>query len=223
MSTMWIPQPKVIEGKEEVYRNITDKILNIYQTDEVVVDDSNNNPEIQKLVEQLSTITVTPYETLNIPVIGEDQTANAYFLQKSREVYPKQFNPKEIIEKMSGHHAIGMAQDTDGISVYRPEDEQVYVFDAGLMVSYLTVVGPGILLESGFNKTAEQSIDFGERLQTIANGFISEHNVEFLRDQQERPNEDSKDGHKMVHYLLAASSWLIFWGSNGHGIEVKAD
>ena len=223
MSTIWIPQPKVIEGKEEAYNGLTDKILDIYQTNEVLVDDSNSTPEVQQLLEQRSAITISPYQTLNIPEIGQDKAANEYFLQKFKEVYSKKFDPEEVLKMASGHHAIGMIQEKDGISVYRPQDEEIYAFDTDLMVNCLPLIGPGILLSTAFDKTAEQAKDFGEQLQAITDDLISKHNIGYLKEQKEKPKEDAKDGHKMVHYLLAASSWLIFWGSHGHGIDVIAD
>jgi len=221
MSTIWIPQPKVIEGKEEEYNNLTDKILDFYQTDEIVVDESNSNPEVQQLLDLRSAITISPYQTLNIPEIGQDKAANEYFLQKFKEVYPKKFDPEEVLEKASGHHAIGMVMDTDGISVYRPQDGEIYEFDTDLMVNCLPLIGPEILLSSAFNKTAEQAKDFGKQLKAITDDLISKHNIGFLKEQKEKPEEDAKDGHKMVHYLLAASSWLMFWGSHGHEIYIK--
>jgi len=223
MSTIWIPQPKVIKGKEEEYTSLTNKILDIYQTDEVVVDDSNSNPEVKQLLEQRSAITISPYQTLNIPEIGQNEAANEYFLQKFKEVYPKKFDPEEVLEKASGHYAIGMVMDAGGISVYRPQDGEIIDFDTDLLVNCLPLIGPEILLSSAFDKTAEQAKEFGEQLKAITDDLISKHNIGYLRDQKEKPNEDAKDGHKMVHYLLAASSWLVFWGSNGHGIEAKAD
>ena len=223
MSTIWIPQPKVIEGKEEEYSTLTDKILDFYQTDKVVVDDSNSNPEVEQLLEQRSAITIFPYQTLNIPEIGQDKAANEYFLQKFKEVYPKKFDSEEVLEMASGHYAIGMVMDTDGISVYRPQDGEICEFDTDLMVNCLPLIGPEILLSTAFNKTAEQAKDFGEKLKAITDDLFSKHNIGYLSDQKEKPNEDAKEGHKMVHYLLAASSWLIFWGSNGHGIDVNVD
>jgi len=223
MSTIWIPQPKAIEGKEKEYNNITNKILDIYQSDEVVVDESNSNPEVKQLLEQRSAITLSPYQTLNIPEIGQDEAANEYFLQKFKGVYPKKFDPKEALEMASGHHAIGMIQDTDGISVYRPKDGEIIDFDTDPMVNCLPLIGPEMLLSSSFNKTAEQAKEFGEQLQAITDDLISKHNIGYLKEQKEKPKEDAKDGHKMVHYLLAASSWLIFWGSHGHWIVVKTD
>lgn len=223
MSTIWIPQPKVIKGKEEEYSTLTDKILDIYQTDEVLVDDSNSTPEVEKLLEQRAAITIFPYQTLNIPEIGQDKAANEYFLQKFKEVFPKKFDSEEILEKASGLHAIGMVQDSDGISVYRPKDGEIIDFDTDLMVNCLPLIGPGILLSTAFNKTAEQAKDFGEQLKAIADDLISKHNIGYLREQKKKPKEDAKEGHKMIHYLLAASSWLIFWGSHGHGIDVQTD
>jgi len=89
---------------------------------------------------------------LNIPEIGEDKVANEYFLQKFKEVYPKKFDSEEVLEKASGHLAIGMVMYTDGISVYRPQDGEICEFDTDLMVNCLPLIGPEILLSTAFNK-----------------------------------------------------------------------
>jgi hypothetical protein len=219
---IWTPQPKVIEGKKDTYDALTSKILDIYQTDEKLIEESSTDPQIQQIAKQLSEITISPYQTLNIPVIGKDQSASEYFLQKFKEIYKKEYNSEAVIEKVSGHHAIGMAQESDGISVYRPADGEIYEFDASFMVDCLPWIGAGILLETVFNKAPDQAVDYGNRIKSIADSLIMEHKIEYLLNHRNKLPDNTKEGYKMIHFLLSASSWLLFWGSHGHEINTKS-
>jgi hypothetical protein len=225
MSFTWTPIPKPAEGREDIFNGIAGKILGFFGDEKAVeISYKDAAPLVRRLLDELAAVSVSPYQTLDIPVIGEDPAATQYYLEKFAEAYKQPFNPDKVVAQVAGAYATGMITGCDGISrVYGLKDGEAYDFDASEMTDCILIMNPFVNLESAFDKTAEEAIAYGKKLRAIADALIAEHHLEYLRETEEKPGADVKRGRQLVHFLLAASAWLIFWGSHGHGIRTKME
>jgi hypothetical protein len=73
--------------------------------------------------------------------------------------------------------------------------------------------------EAWDTKLAEATLDYGQRLMTVADRIANENNLQFLKDQRLPPEKDEGSIESKLHIVYSLAKWLIFYGKNGHGYE----
>jgi hypothetical protein len=106
-----------------------------------------------------------------------------------------------------------------GIPVYIAYQQDENVFGGQFMQDCVDLIGEDLVNEAWDTKLAEATLDYGQRLMTVADRIANENNLQFLKDQRLPPDIDESSIESKLHIVYSLAKWLIFYGKNGHGYE----
>ena len=175
-------------------------------------------PTKEELLQEWFANQIQSYETLKAPKVGTDKIANDWIKQKYEES-EKEISETEFIEQHNGFYVIELSEDKDGVPTYISLGQDENVFRGQFLVDCTEIIGEDLVAEAWNTKNAEETLDYGNRLMTIATKIAREKNLEYLSEQRIPPDLDETNIESKLHILFSLSKWLIFYGKNGHGYE----
>ena len=125
----------------------------------------------------------------------------------------------DFLKEHLGYYVIELAQELDGIPVYRAMGQDENVFRAQFLEDCKDLLGEKLLNEAWCSKLSDETLKYGRQLMQIADKFATENNLQYLKEQRMPPDSDEESNESKIHILYAAAKWLIFYGENGHGFE----
>ena len=134
-------------------------------------------------------ISTTPYETLNAPRVGFDTKATEWAKQNFENRTDKALH------------------------------DEAHVFRGKFLDDCEKIMGPELYNEAYSSKLAEEAIDYGNRILSLANTYAKENNLEHLRNVRNPPDADEFSPESLVHILYSSAKWVKWWGERGHGYE----
>jgi hypothetical protein len=175
-------------------------------------------PTKEELLEEWFANQIQSYETLKAPKVGIDKSANDWIKQKYEES-EKEVSENEFIEQHNGFYVIELSEEKDGVPPYISLGQDENVFRGQFLVECTELIGEDLVAEAWNTKNAEETLDYGNRLMTIATKIAKEKNLEYLCEQRIPPDLDETNIESKLHILFSLSKWLIYYGKNGHGYE----
>jgi hypothetical protein len=175
-------------------------------------------PTREELLEEWYEIQIPTYETIKAPRVGYDKSADEWIKSKYDELEQKP--PfEEFLNENNGYYVIELAQEQDGVPLYRSLGQDENVFRGEFLRDCLDIFGEDLVSEAWGSKLADDALDYGNRLMNAADIVAKEYNLEYLRSQRQIPDTDEDTIESKLHIAYSLAKWLIFYGQNGHGYE----
>ncbi|MCP4242366.1 MAG: hypothetical protein GY772_17565 [bacterium] len=167
----------------------------------------------------LDSLTVCPWSTLGVPVVGRDPKADAWVRRNFSDVEPSQFRgsfasaeealsaldgePLRSAEMVPEENKVGLGMVT-GISVGATSFR-------GKVLGFIPWLPRRFADEAYLDHDAPGLADYGARLMEVAKDFSARVRRSGGDPHCERSNEQ-------VLRLTAAARWCLYWGVRGHGM-----
>lgn len=162
---------------------------------------------------------IKSYVTIKAPRVGYDKTANTWIKERYKNTN-RELSEEEYIAKYHGFFVIELAEEKDGISVYRSMGQDENVFRGQFLTDCLDLIGKDLVGEAWSTKFADETLYYGNRLMNVGLKIAKENNLEYLKDKRFPPeNAKEKSIESNLHIIFSLAKWLIFYGKNGHGYE----
>jgi alpha-L-fucosidase len=220
MGLDWRPMGKPKAGFEERFKQIF-LILTDKEKQEIGFLDKLKGKKVKSKDELLAEwfeISDKTYETIKAPRVGRDKIADDWINEKYQET-DKSISREEFIKEYEGYFVIELAEELDGVPVYIAMGQDENVFRGQFLKDCEDLIGEDLLNEGWGTKFADETLEYGKQLMTIADKVASENNILYLKEQRIPPDTDEESLESKIHILYAAAKWLIFYGKNGHGFE----
>jgi hypothetical protein len=174
---------------------------------------------IEQLRKRFFEITISPYVTLNAPIVGDDIEATKWAESKFESRIDKSKTFEQFMESMKGFYAVDLVPENDGIPVYIAMHDECHIFRGQFLRDCEDIIGKDLYEEAYISKLSQETVDFGNRLMKVADEYSKKHNCEYLKAQRIIPDFDEDKPETKAHILFSAAKWLIWWGELGHGFE----
>jgi alpha-L-fucosidase len=220
MGLDWRPMGKPKAGFEERFKQIF-LILTDKEKQEIGFLDKLKGKKVKSKDELLAEwfeISDKTYETIKAPRVGRDKIADDWINEKYQET-DKSISREEFIKEYEDYYVIELAEELDGVPVYIAMGQDENVFRGQFLKDCEDLIGEDLLNEGWGTKFADETLEYGKQLMTIADKVASENNILYLKEQRIPPDTDEESLESKIHILYAAAKWLIFYGKNGHGFE----
>ncbi len=175
-------------------------------------------PTKDELIQEWFQNQIPTYETIKAPMVGRDPEAEEWLKEKYKEL-EKQSSYDEFLKEHQGFYVIPLAKEQDGVPCYFALGQDENVFRGQFIVDCVDIIGNDLANEAWETKLAEDALDYGNRLLTVANKTAKENKLEYLKDQRTPPDMDEETLESKLHIVYSLAKWLIFYGKNGHGYE----
>ena len=161
---------------------------------------------------------IPTYETIKAPRVGRDKEADEWIRGKYNELEQKP-PLEQFLQEHDGYYVIELAKEQDGVPVYIAMGQDENVFRGQFLQDCIDLIGEDLVNEAWETKLANETLDYGNRLMTVADKLAKEHNLEYLKMQRLPPHSDDDTIESKLHIIYSLAKWLIFYGKNGHGYE----
>jgi hypothetical protein len=175
-------------------------------------------PTKEELLQEWFANQIQTYETVKAPRVGRDKEADDWIRAKYEELEQKP-PLKKFLKEYDGYYVIELAKEQDGVPVYIAIGQDENVFRGQFLQDCIDLIGEDLVNEAWETKQAEDALDYGNRLMTVADKLAKEHNLEYLKTQRLPPDTDEDAIESKLHIVYSLAKWLIFYGKNGHGYE----
>jgi len=175
-------------------------------------------PTKDELLEEWFSNQIESYETIKAPRVGRDIEADNWIKEKYNNLEEKPLY-EDFIKEYQGYYAIELAKEKDGVPVYIAMGQDENVFRGQFLTDCVDLIGEELLNEAWDTKLADETLDYGNRLMTIADKIAKEHSLEYLKEQRIPSDVDEDTTESKLHIVYSLAKWLIFYGKNGHGYE----
>ena len=175
-------------------------------------------PTKDELLEEWFANQIQSYEKIKAPQVGKDLEADNWIKEKHNELDEKP-SLDEFLKDHKGLYAIELAKEKDGIPVYIAMGQDENVFRGQFLTDCVDLIGEELVNEAWETKLADEALDYGNRLMTIADQIAQKHNLEYLKEQRIPSDVDEESVESKLHIVYSLAKWLIFYGKNGHGYE----
>ncbi len=180
-------------------------------------------PSKEELWAELYLIEIKSYETIRAPKVGRDKEADDWLIIKFNEHDVKP-DFTEFSLQYNDYYVIELAKELDGVPVYISIQEDENVFRGQFLLDCEGLIEEDLIYEAWETKDAMETLDYGNRLMSVADEIAEKHGLLYLKTQRLPPDEldDSieEDGlESQLHIIYSLARWLIFYGKNGHGYE----
>lgn len=172
----------------------------------------------EELLKEWFEIQVPSYETIKAPRVGRDKEADEWAKAKYEES-DKTISESEFLKNGEGYYVVDLAKERDGISFYIAFGQDTNVFRGQFMQFCEDLIGEELVSEAWNTKLADETLDYGNRLMTIADKIAAENNLQYLKEQRLPPDLEPEAIESKLHIVYSLARWLIFYGKNGHGYE----
>jgi hypothetical protein len=203
MGLDWIVSDKPREDKKKVYDQISKQIDELEQTnyDELIM---------EELYKKLKEVTISKYETLKCPKVGDNEETVMYFIKNMYPYSKIRYNTNIIT-------SLNECKD-QYIPQLSPEFNKISGHTHGMITSVFDfrggVIGNNDLLnlelrnEAYKSKTPEEMMLYADKLEI--------HIQEYTEEKLKKMNEDQKSSYKLIEEGIY---WLRFWAEKDHGME----
>jgi len=214
------PMGKPLEGYEEGFEEIYRALIQgeTPQPGTRGASGKNGQQTREELLAEWFSIQIPSYETIEAPMVGRDQEAMDWIMQKYSEMEPRP-PLDDFLQTYNGYYVIELAKQQDGVPVYRSLGQDENVFRGQFLVDCIDLVGADLVSEAWNSKLSSEALDYGNRLMAAALSIAGEHSLEYLQTQRDPPDLDEEAIESKLHILFSLARWLMFYGSNGHGYE----
>lgn len=175
-------------------------------------------PTKEELLDEWFSNQIESYETIKAPKVGQNQEANNWIQNKYNELEEKP-PLEEFLNEYDGFYVIELAKEQDGVPVYISMGQDENVFRGQFLQDCEDLIGEELVNEAWMTKTADEALDYGNRLMKIADEIAQQNNLGYLKIQRFPPETDEDTIESKLHILFSLAKWLIFYGKNGHGYE----
>jgi hypothetical protein len=209
MGLDWNPAPKARPGHEKEFRDLWHKLR------------SKSGFFRQRKVNRFEAITLTAFETLATPRVGFDEKATAWAREKAFPLRVDKSIPEDVfVRRMQGFYVLELVPPCDGIPRYSNGSPGGYVerysFRAQFLRDCEDIIGTELLNRAWESKLPEDTITYGDRLQSAAVRYAETQAVDLTKTHLAE-DPDSLEFHLDV--VTAAARWCKFWGQRGHWLE----
>ncbi len=175
-------------------------------------------PTKDELIQEWFENQISTYETIKAPMVGRDDEAEKWIKEKYEELEEKPpYN--EFLEEHLGFYVISLAKEQDGVPCYIALQQDENVFRGQFLTDCVDLIGEDLVNEAWETKLADETLDYGNRLMTIADEIAEKHNLGYLKEQRIPSDVDEDTTESKLHIVYSLAKWLIFYGKNGHGYE----
>ena len=200
MGLDWMVVDKPQEGKKELYDQIISHI------DEL---EKNTYSEsiIEELLNKLKKVSVSKYETLKCPKVGDNEETVMYFIKNMYPYSKIRYNTNIItaLNECKDQYLIELSPEYENISKHT-SGIATSIFDfRGKVICNNSLLSKELKIEAYQHRTPMQMIEYADKLEKDIQKYI----VEEL-------NEDDKMSYKLVEEGI---HWLRFWAEREHGME----
>jgi hypothetical protein len=177
-----------------------------------------NVPTKDELLSEWFSNQIQTYETIKAPMVGKDIEAEQWLKDKYEELEQKPVY-EEFLKEHEGFYVIPLAKEQDGVPCYIALGQDENVFRGQFLADCIDIIGEELTNEAWETKLADQTLDYGNRLMTVADKVAKENELEYLKGQRMPPDVDEDTLESKLHIVYSLAKWLIFYGENGHGYE----
>jgi len=153
---------------------------------------------------------------IRAPRVGRDREANNWIKKKYSES-DKSVSESDLLKINDGFYVLDLAKESDGVPFYNAVPEDKSAFRAQYLLDCVDLIGEDLVCEAWDTKLADATLDYGQRLMTVADRIGNENNLQFLKNLRVPPNTDEDSIEFKLHVVYSLAKWLIFYGKNGHG------
>lgn len=175
-------------------------------------------PTKDELLQEWFAGQIQTYETIKAPRVGRDKEADDWIRSKYNELEQKP-SLDEFLREHNGYYVIELAKEQDGVPVYIAMGQDENVFRGQFLSDCVEIIGEDLVNEAWETKLADATLDYGNRLMSVADRLAKEKNLEYLKTQRLPPDTDEDSIESKLHIVFSLAKWLIFYGKNGHGYE----
>jgi len=175
-------------------------------------------PTKDQLLQEWFANQIQTYETIKAPRVGRDKEADEWIRNKYSDLQEKP-PLEQFLKEHEGYYVIELAKEQDGVPVYIAMGQDENVFRGQFLQDCIDVIGEDLVNEAWETKLANETLDYGNRLMTVADKVAKEKNLEYLKTQRLPPDTDEESVESKLHIVFSLAKWLIFYGKNGHGYE----
>lgn len=175
-------------------------------------------PTKEELIQEWLANQIQTYETIKAPKVGRDKEADEWINNKYNEL-EKKLPLEEFLKEYEGYYVIELAKEQHGVPVYIALGQDENVFRGQFLQDCIDILGEDLVNEAWETKLANKTLDYGQRLMTIADKVAKENNLEYLKTQRLPSDADENSIESKLHIVYSLAKWLIFYGENGHGYE----
>ncbi len=214
------PMGKPKPGFEKRYNEIFEMISkdNIPQPSFLDKLKGKKYPTKDELLQEWLANQIQTYETIKSPRVGRDKEAEEWIVNKYNELQQKP-PLEQFLKDYDGYYVIELAKEKDGVPVYIAMGQDENVFRGQFLQDCIDLIGEDLVNEAWETKLADATLDYGQRLMTIADRIANENNLQYLKDQRLPPDTELESIESKLHIVYSLAKWLIFYGKNGHGYE----
>jgi hypothetical protein len=214
------PMGKPKPGFEKRYHEIFEMISknNIPQPSFLDKLKGKKYPTKDELLQEWLANQIQTYETIKSPRVGRDKEAEEWIVNKYNELQQKP-PLEQFLKEYDGYYVIELAKEQDGVPVYIAMGQDENVFRGQFLQDCIDLIGEDLVNEAWETKLADATLDYGQRLMTIADKIANENNLQYLKDQRLPPDKELESIESKLHIVYSLAKWLIFYGKNGHGYE----
>jgi hypothetical protein len=145
---------------------------------------------------QLEEITISPYETLGAPRVGDNEAADAWIRGKYEKAPNKPASIDEWVQKFQGYYVTELLPGHDGFPVYSNwplgGNWERWSFRAQFFRECEDVLDRPLLDEAWLHHTASQLADYGMRLMAWAAAYAEKDGVTRVLRQRELDAADNR-------------------------------
>lgn len=175
-------------------------------------------PTKDELLQEWFANQIQTYETIKAPRVGRDKEADEWIRNKYSELQEKP-PLEQFLKEHEGYYVIELAKEQDGVPVYIAMGQDENVFRGQFLQDCIDIIGEDLANEAWETKLANETLDYGKRLMTVADKVAKEKNLEYLKTQRLPPDTGEESVESKLHIVFSLAKWLIFYGKNGHGYE----
>jgi hypothetical protein len=214
------PMGKPKPGFEKRYHEIFEMISkdNIPQPSFLDKLKGKKYPTKDELLQEWLANQIQTYETIKSPRVGRDKEAEEWIVNKYNELQQKP-PLEQFLKEYDGYYVIELSKEQDGVPVYIAMGQDENVFRGQFLQDCIDLIGEDLVNEAWETKLADATLDYGQRLMTIADRIANENNLQYLKDQRLPPDTELESIESKLHIVYSLAKWLIFYGKNGHGYE----
>ena len=175
-------------------------------------------PTKEDLLQEWFANQIQTYETIKAPRVGRDKEADEWIKDKYNQLQQKP-TLEQFLKENEGYYVIELAKEQDGVPVYRAMGQDENVFRGQFLQDCIDLIGEDLVNEAWETKLADDTLDYGNRLMTVADKIAQERDLAYLKNQKHPPETDEDTIESKLHIVYSLAKWLIFYGKNGHGYE----
>ncbi|MDH3702438.1 MAG: hypothetical protein OEU46_14095 [Alphaproteobacteria bacterium] len=216
MGLDWLPGNKPKPGFEPEFKQIFDKLTEPKDGTSSELPDEEKNA----LEERFFEISISAFETLQAPVVGQDAAADNWAREFRRSENPD-FTEEQLenaLREAAGYRVLDLLPPCDGIPVYSNAPMghvEAYSFRAEFLTDCAEIIGETLLDRAYLPMMPDEFLAYGRDLLGKAEDYASRHGL----DIDNLDTEDADGIQFQVHVVLSAGRWCVYWAEREHWME----